>query len=82
MFIQVDYFEPAQNIVHLKMIPRIDYSKKRGILRVQADVSHKLLVYSKWENSALGCSFLYHTIFNLTGSRKEEKEKEASSKIV
>lgn len=39
VFKQVDYFEPAQNIVHLKMIPRIDYTKKRGVLRVHVDVS-------------------------------------------
>lgn len=48
VFKQVDYFEPAQNIVHLKMIPRIDYTKKRGVLRVQADVSvfhQKLLCF-------------------------------------
>ncbi|ESP00239.1 hypothetical protein LOTGIDRAFT_225963 [Lottia gigantea] len=30
---QVDYMEPSQNIVHLKMIPRIDYSKPRGALK-------------------------------------------------
>ncbi|XP_076450911.1 transcription elongation factor SPT5-like isoform X2 [Babylonia areolata] len=30
---QVDYVEPSQNIVHLKMIPRIDYSQPRGIMR-------------------------------------------------
>lgn len=38
---QVDYFEPAQNIVHLKMIPRIDYTKKRGVLRVHVDEVEK-----------------------------------------
>lgn len=27
---QVDFVEPAQNYVHLKLIPRIDYSKPRG----------------------------------------------------
>ncbi|UYV79470.1 SUPT5H [Cordylochernes scorpioides] len=31
---QVDYVDTAQNQVHLKIIPRIDYSRKRGALRV------------------------------------------------
>lgn len=30
---QVDYTDDAQNTVHLKLIPRIDYSRKRGALR-------------------------------------------------
>ena len=30
---QVDYVESAQNAVHLKMLPRIDYSRPRGLLR-------------------------------------------------
>ena len=30
---QIDYVEPAQNIVSLKLIPRIDYSRKRGVMR-------------------------------------------------
>ncbi|KAL5006667.1 hypothetical protein ScPMuIL_015473 [Solemya velum] len=30
---QVDYVEPAQNIVHLKLIPRIDYTRPRGLMR-------------------------------------------------
>ena len=36
---QVDYVEPSQNLVHIKMIPRIDYSRKRGIMRNQNSVS-------------------------------------------
>ena len=36
---QVDYVEPAQNIVHLKLLPRIDYTRKRGVLRFPQDVS-------------------------------------------
>ena len=27
---QVDYVEPSHNSVHVKMIPRIDYTKMRG----------------------------------------------------
>ncbi|PVD33727.1 hypothetical protein C0Q70_04987 [Pomacea canaliculata] len=34
---QVDYVEPSQNVVHLKMIPRIDYTQPRGILRSSAN---------------------------------------------
>nr|KAG5709174.1 hypothetical protein BaRGS_028630 [Batillaria attramentaria] len=34
---QVDYVEPSQNIVHLKMIPRIDYSQLRGIMRTSSN---------------------------------------------
>lgn len=30
---QIDYVEPSQNIVHLKLIPRIDYTRMRGALR-------------------------------------------------
>ena len=35
---QIDYVEPAQDIVSLKLIPRIDYTRKRGVMR-QAGVS-------------------------------------------
>lgn len=30
---QVDYVDASRNQVVLKMIPRIDYSRKRGVLR-------------------------------------------------
>ena len=30
---QIDYVEASQNVVSLKLIPRIDYSRKRGVLR-------------------------------------------------
>lgn len=30
---QVDYVDMAQNLVHLKLLPRIDYSRMRGALR-------------------------------------------------
>ncbi|XP_071104525.1 transcription elongation factor SPT5-like [Haliotis cracherodii] len=33
---QVDYVEPSQNVVHLKLIPRIDFSKPRGVFRTSA----------------------------------------------
>ncbi|XP_041365560.1 transcription elongation factor SPT5-like [Gigantopelta aegis] len=33
---QVDYVEPAQNVVHLKLLPRVDYSKMRGVLKNSA----------------------------------------------
>ena len=39
---QVDYVESAQNAVHLKLLPRIDYTRMRGIMRNQQSVS-KLL---------------------------------------
>lgn len=34
---QVDYVDTAQGQVHLKLIPRIDYKRKRGALREQSD---------------------------------------------
>lgn len=41
---QVDYFDMAQNQVHLKLLPRIDYTRLRGALRtaqsVSADLTH------------------------------------------
>ena len=36
---QIDFVEPSQNQVHVKLIPRIDYSKLRGHLRGSRDVS-------------------------------------------
>lgn len=30
---QVDYVDLAQNLVHLKLLPRIDYTRLRGALR-------------------------------------------------
>lgn len=36
---QVDYVESAQNAVHLKMLPRIDYTRPRGMLRNAQSVS-------------------------------------------
>lgn len=39
---QVDYVESSQNNVHLKLIPRIDYTKMRGTLRTaQTDDKRK-----------------------------------------
>ena len=39
---QVDFIEPSQNSVHLKLIPRIDYTKMRGTLRsVSSDDKRK-----------------------------------------
>ncbi|XP_060070304.1 transcription elongation factor SPT5-like [Ylistrum balloti] len=38
---QVDFVEPAQNIVHLKLIPRIDYTRQRGVLRNAQDTEKR-----------------------------------------
>lgn len=35
---QVDLVDIAQNKVHLKLVPRIDYTKLRGALRNQDDI--------------------------------------------
>lgn len=35
---QVDYFDMAQNQVHLKLLPRIDYTRLRGALRTTQSV--------------------------------------------
>lgn len=37
---QVDYVDLAQNTVHLKMLPRIDYTKLRGALRSSQVCNH------------------------------------------
>lgn len=34
---QIDYVDVGQNKVHLKLIPRIDYAKLRGALRLTSD---------------------------------------------
>jgi len=36
---QVDYVEPSQNVVHLKLLPRIDYTRHRGALKSMQNVS-------------------------------------------
>lgn len=38
---QVDYVESAQNAVHLKMIPRIDYTRARGLFRTNQSEADK-----------------------------------------
>ncbi|XP_042899207.1 transcription elongation factor SPT5 [Parasteatoda tepidariorum] len=38
---QVDFVNVAQNFVHLKLIPRIDYTKKRGALRTSEPEKRK-----------------------------------------
>ena len=42
---QVDYVDAGQSSVHLKLVPRIDYSRMRGALRdkVRNGVHHRLL---------------------------------------
>jgi transcription elongation factor SPT5 len=42
---QVDYVDLAQNQVHLKLLPRIDYTRFRGALRSTQTVS-KIVVYN------------------------------------
>ena len=45
---QVDYVDPSQNQVHLKLIPRIDYTRPRGALRTNAsDESSKKALKKK-----------------------------------
>ena len=38
---QVDYMDTSRNQVVLKMIPRVDYTRKRGVLRSAEDESRK-----------------------------------------
>ncbi|XP_077978109.1 transcription elongation factor SPT5-like [Glandiceps talaboti] len=38
---QVDYVEPAQNQVTLKLVPRVDYTRPRGLVRTAADIQEK-----------------------------------------
>jgi transcription elongation factor SPT5 len=39
---QVDYSDPAQNQIYLKLLPRIDYTKPRGALRLTQNKSETL----------------------------------------
>jgi len=34
---QVDYVEPSQNVLRLKLIPRIDYTRMRGVMKINKD---------------------------------------------
>lgn len=36
---QVDFVDPSESKVRLKLIPRIDYTRMRGVLRNQQSVS-------------------------------------------
>jgi len=40
--VQVDYVEPSQNVVHLKLLPRVDYTRHRGALKSVQNVSRRL----------------------------------------
>ena len=39
--LQVDYVDKSRNQVALKMLPRIDYTRKRGALRGPEDLARK-----------------------------------------
>jgi len=39
VMMQVDYVEPLQNVVNLKLLPRIDYTRHRGALKSMQNVS-------------------------------------------
>ena len=39
MNVKVDYVEPSQNVVHLKLLPRVDYTRHRGALKSMQNVS-------------------------------------------
>lgn len=44
---EIDFVEPSQNMVHLKLLPRIDYTRNRGVLKnTQTSVS-SVLDFSK-----------------------------------
>ena len=44
---QVDMVEPTQNQVHLKLLPRIDYTRKRGALRSSASAEERKKKFKK-----------------------------------
>ena len=50
---QIDYVEPSQNMVHVKLIPRVDYTKPRGVLRGQREVGQESCLMI---NSTVCCS--------------------------
>ncbi|CAB3409928.1 unnamed protein product [Caenorhabditis bovis] len=39
---QIDLVDIAQNRVNLKLVPRVDYNRKRGAMRTEADKNYKL----------------------------------------
>ncbi len=41
LLLQVDYVDASRNQVVLKMIPRVDYTRKRGVLKTAEDESRK-----------------------------------------
>lgn len=43
---QVDYVDLAQNQAHLKLLPRIDYTRLRGALRTTSSVSFTFILYN------------------------------------
>jgi transcription elongation factor SPT5 len=48
---QVDYVDLAQNQVHLKLLPRIDYTRFRGALRTSQSVSKLKICVGDIRNS-------------------------------
>lgn len=64
---QVDYVDLAQNQVHLKLLPRIDYSRLRGALRTQQSV--RFLINFIFFNSVEG--FNYNKRFHFSMQENE-----------
>lgn len=44
---QIDYVEPSEHKIRLKLIPRIDYTRMRGVMRSQNSVSLRTFVTYK-----------------------------------
>ena len=60
---QIDYVEPAQNIVSLKLIPRIDYSRKRGVMRTSGVSICLSSTACQWQRRNNASSLLQCTVF-------------------
>ena len=54
---QVDYVEPSQNVVHLKLLPRVDYTRHRGALKSVQNVSRQLQWSGSFKCLHLFCSW-------------------------
>ena len=79
---QIDYVEPAQNIVSLKRIPRIDYSRKRGVMRtsgVSTCLSFHSMPLATKNNT---CSLLKRTSDFISGCRPKEEVVATSTKTL
>jgi hypothetical protein len=74
---QVDYVDLAQNQVHLKLLPRIDYTRLRGALRTTQSVSEmQMCIRSMRQFTGNSCTFKVPKCKWVEGSNLEEQVNE------